>query len=147
MIPAFNEHGLLPAGLHDCTVEEVRQRFGVFAGTDHRVHLFARLQSFINEARASGLVVSLLLNGSYVTAKPDPNDIDLVVVVSGEHDLSADMLPAQYKVVSKKRVKKRFGFDIVAVREGGSEYADAVAFFQQVRGQPGRKKGLLRIVL
>jgi len=146
-IPAFNEYGLLPQGVHDCTLEEAQNRFGLFSGTDHRARLFARLRAFVDEARASGLVLSLLLDGSYVTANPDPNDIDLVVVVAAEHDLSADLSPAQYNVVSKRRVQKRFGFDMVAVREGTSEYADAVAFFQQVRRQPARKKGLLRIVL
>jgi hypothetical protein len=128
-------------------MEEVQQRFGVFVGDDHRVQLFAKLRAFVDEAKTSGLVVSLLLNGSYVTSKSDPNDIDLVVVVSAELDLSADLLPAQYNVVSKRRVQQRFGFDIVAVREGTSEYADTVAFFEQVRGEPDRKKGLLRIML
>ena len=27
-IPAFNEHGLLPEGIHDCSLEEAQARFG-----------------------------------------------------------------------------------------------------------------------
>jgi len=49
--------------------------------------------------------------------------------------------------VSKKRVQKRFGFDIVAVREGTSEFDEAIAFFQQVRREPTLRKGLLKVPL
>jgi hypothetical protein len=82
-----------------------------------------------------------------VTAKPLPGDIDLVVVLVADHDFSADLSPRAYNVVSKKHVQKRFGFDIVTVREGTSEFEDAVAFFEQVRGDAVARKGLLRIRL
>jgi hypothetical protein len=55
--------------------------------------------------------------------------------------------PAAYNVISKRRVQRRFGFDMVAVREGRTEVDDAVAFFQQVRQQPALRKGLLRVRL
>ena len=42
---------------------------------------------------------------------------------------------------------RRFGFETITVREETSEYDDAVAFFQQVRGEPGLRKGLLRLAL
>jgi len=82
-----------------------------------------------------------------VTAKPAPNDIDMIVVVAPDLDAQADLLPVAYNVVSKKRVQKRFGFDIVTVREGTSELDDAIAFFEQVRGRPELRKGLLSLRL
>ena len=82
-----------------------------------------------------------------MTSKPDPDDIDLVLVVDPNHDASADLLPAQYNVLSKKRVRDRFGFDIIAVREDTREYEEAVTFFQQVRGHPGWRKGILKVIL
>jgi len=85
------------------------------------------------------------VDGSFVTSKPDPNDIDLVVIVMSGHDYAADLLPSQYNVLSKFRVRKRFGFDMVAVREDTTEFEDAAAFFQQVRNRPNLRKGILRL--
>ncbi len=146
-IPAFEPSGLLPPGVHDCPLEEIKARFGGFQGSDRRPRLFAKLEAFVAQARASRMVRELVIAGNFVTAKPAPNDIDLIVIVPGIHDLTADLPPAAYNVVSKKRVQKRFGFDIVAVREGTSEINDVIAFFHQVRGEPTARKGILRIRL
>lgn len=145
-IPALNQDGLLPVGIHDCTLDEIRARFGTFRGSDQRPRLLAKLEAFIAEARAAGLVRSVIVDGSFVTSKAEPNDIDLIGVVSAEHDYTADLLPSQYNVLSRFRVRKRFGFDMVAAREG-TETGDAVGFFQQVRGQPHLRKGMLRLTL
>jgi len=80
-IPVFEPSGLLPAGLHDCTFEEVETRFGSFQGSDRRPQLWANFKVFFQEAKASGLVETLLLDGSFVTSEPAPNDIDIVIVV------------------------------------------------------------------
>lgn len=38
-IPEFDEDGVLPEGVHDCTLDEVRERFCRFAGSDRRATL------------------------------------------------------------------------------------------------------------
>jgi hypothetical protein len=109
---------------------------------------FARKQAAdVANTPCSGLIEELLVNGSYVTAKPDPNDIDMVVVVSGTHDFSADLTPRDYNLLSKRRVRQRFGFDIVLARAGTTEVSETAAFFQQIRGAPSQRKGILRIRL
>ena len=73
-IPAFDEHGLLPVGVHDCTLDEIKASFGSFQGSqgsDRRPQLFAKLESFVAEARAARLVRSIIVDGSFVTTKPD----------------------------------------------------------------------------
>ena len=146
-IPAFEPSGLLPAGMHECTLDEVKARFGSFQGSERRPELFARLSSFIDEAISSEIVQSVIINGSFATAESKPNDIDLVVIVCRDHDFSADLRPVAYNVVSRKRVQKRFGFDIVAAREGTPELREAIGFFQRVRRAPTLRKGVLRIRL
>ena len=76
-IPALDPDGFLPVGVHDGTLDELKARFGSFQGSDRRPQLWARFVEFVNETRAVGLVRALLVDGSFVTAKPDPNDIDL----------------------------------------------------------------------
>lgn len=38
------------------------------------------------------------------------------------------------------------GFDVLVAREGSKEYDEYVAFFQQVKEQPGRRTGGLRVL-
>ena len=144
-IPEFDEHGLLPVGVHDCILAEIAARFGVFQGNEQRPRLLAKLTDFLKEVRASGIVLEVLVDGSFVTGEPSPNDIDLIVVLPSTHDRAADLPLLHYNVVSRKRVRSRFGFDTVSVRQGTTEYATSIEFFQQVRGEPGLRKGLLRL--
>jgi hypothetical protein len=63
-IPGLNDKGFLP----------------------QRVRLFGRLEELIRAMQLSGLFETLLVDGSIVTAKPAPNDIDLVAVLRAGHD-------------------------------------------------------------
>ncbi len=147
MIPPLNEHGYLPEGIHDCSLEEAAARFGGFQCSDRRPQLWVRFTEFVREAQASGLVDAIIVDGSFVTAEPLPNDIDLVVVMSAREDFSGDLLPTDYNVLSQRRVRQRFGFDIVVTTNMHEMLTQAVTFFQQVRQRPGVKKGLLRLHL
>jgi hypothetical protein len=147
MIPLFNEHGCLPEGIYDCTMEEAAQRFGDFQSSDRRPQLWDKFIEFMREAKSCGFIDAVLLDGSFVTAENAPNDIDLVVVVSSDHDFSADFQPSEYSVLSKRQVHRRFGFDLLVARSESEEYRRYLEFFQQVRLEPGRKKGILRIWL
>jgi hypothetical protein len=107
--------------------------------------LWARFADFAHEVKACETVEAVLVDGSFVTAEPAPNDIDLVLVVSGNHDFTADFKPSEYNILSKRQVNRRFGFDLLVARADSEEYRRYVGFFQQVRLEPGRKKGILRI--
>jgi uncharacterized protein DUF6932 len=144
-IPDLDPSGLLPPGLHPCTLVEVAERFGRFNRTDRRVHLARKLEEYFGEIRATGMAAWIVVNGSFVTEKPDPEDIDLILVLPREHDLGAQLRPFEYNALSRRRVRKRHGFDVFVAREGSAEFAEYLAFFEQVKHQPGRRKGLLRV--
>ncbi len=146
-IPPLNEHGWLPDGMHDCTLEEAAARFGGFQHSDRRPTLWARFVEFAREAKACGLIEAIIMDGSFVTAQPSPNDIDLILVMPSGHDFSADFRPSEYNIVSKRRVNQRFGFDLLVARADSEEYRRYVRLFHQVRLEPGHQKGILRIQL
>jgi len=144
MLPPFDDFGNLPAGIHSCTIEELVSRFGT--GSEERETEINELLNFIDAAKKAG-VQRLMVNGSFVTGKPEPNDIDLIVEVSATHDFAADVSMAAYNILSKQRVRRRFGFDLLLAREGSAEGRRWAEFFQQVRLAPGRRKGILRLWL
>jgi hypothetical protein len=115
-IPSLNHEGFLPAGIFECTLEEVRARFGVFQGSSRRADLFSRLANYISEVRLSRMAISVIIDGSFVSGISEPNDIDLILELSPQHNFASDLNPAEYNVVSKRRVHRRFGFDLLCSR-------------------------------
>ncbi len=77
MLPAFDEFGNLPPGIHACSVAELVARFG--NGSQERQAQIKELLHFIEAATAAG-VRRLMVNGSFVTAKLSPNDVDIVIL-------------------------------------------------------------------
>jgi hypothetical protein len=123
---------------------EVEERFGGFQGSDRRMRLFAKLRRYLEEVRFAGLALALIIDGSFVTNKPDPEDIDLVLVLPEDHDFGLERRP---NPLSKRYVRQEHGFDLVAVAEESEEYHEALDLFQQVRNQTRLRKGLLRLRL
>jgi len=76
MIPAFEADGSLPVGLYAASEAEIVFRFGT--STRRRTELAIRLRRWIELARAVS-ARRLLVDGSFVTAKPDPGDIDAAI--------------------------------------------------------------------
>lgn len=147
MIPALDESGFLPEGIHDCSLAEAEMCFGRFQESDRRPQLWNRFMEFAREVKASGLIEFIVMDGSFVTSRPSPNDIDLVLVVSATHDFTGDLPPHHCNILAQQRMRRRFGFDIVVVKNGSENLTQAVEFFTQVRQQPGRRKGLLKVTL
>jgi hypothetical protein len=77
MLPEFDDNGYLPRGVHVCGVDELTSRFG--SGSPEREVETKELLSFIDWARRAG-IRRLIINGSYVTATPSPNDVDIVIL-------------------------------------------------------------------
>jgi hypothetical protein len=75
MLPAFDDFGNLPPGMHLCTIEELASRFG--SGSEERAAQMSELLHFIGAAKMAG-VQRLMVNGSFVTGKLAPNDVDVV---------------------------------------------------------------------
>lgn len=144
-IPALNADGFLPEGVHDCTTTELRERFGQFQRTDHRCRLIERFDAYFKDAKASGVVIAIIVNGSFVTAKDNPGDIDLIVVA--RQVLPANLRPQEYNVLSRRHVRRNFGMDILLAHEGLPEIDEYIAFFSQVRNRTELRKGMLRITL
>jgi hypothetical protein len=152
MIPDL-VNGVLPEGIHRCSIEEIDRLFGGFSGSDRRIQLTQKFQTYVKDVRAVGIAVAVIVDGSYVTKKPQPNDIDLILVLPDDFDLSAELLPMEYNTQSRRIVKKLYGLDVLPARESRDDYWEYIDFFSRVNlNDPEQaafplRKGLLRMEL
>jgi hypothetical protein len=77
-IPELRPDGYLPEGLFFATEAEAETAFGTV--NVRRQTLMRRLSYFLQLARAAG-TLRFFVNGSFVTAKPEPGDVDAVCLV------------------------------------------------------------------
>lgn len=76
-LPAFNEEGDLLPGVHRATLPEVLARFG--KGTAQRGAVADRLSRIYQLAASTRQLARFVVFGSFVTAKGDPNDVDIIL--------------------------------------------------------------------
>jgi hypothetical protein len=85
-LPAFDERGDLPVGVQRATLDEVLTRFG--HGTPQRQVVTGRLVRIYELARGTGKLLRFVIFGSYITAKPAPNDVDVILVMTDDFRLA-----------------------------------------------------------
>lgn len=83
-LPNFNSRGSLPPGLHAASFARVTERFG--AGSAARQQQAELLRQVVEAAKTYPTIKRVLLWGSFVTGKPEPNDLDYSIVVSVDYD-------------------------------------------------------------
>jgi hypothetical protein len=86
-LPKFNDQGDLPEGLHKATLAEVLERFG--PGSEARQNATAVLQRIHQLVTATGKLERFVIFGSYITAKPEPHDVDVVLVMKDDFSMAA----------------------------------------------------------
>jgi hypothetical protein len=142
MIPAFRPDGYLPEGLHPATDAEVTFRFG--STTPRRRRLVLRLRRWLLLAREIG-ARRLLIDGSFVTAKPEPDDIDAVILLP--IDFAAQVNRALESAIELEEMLLTRRPEELFAAEDESDWSDWFEFFSRTRESDGRRKGLVEIQL
>lgn len=141
-IPAFRADGYLPAGLHLASEAEVLFRFG--ASSRRRRRLALRLRHWLQLARQVS-ARRFLVDGSFVTAKKEPNDVDAVVLLTDDFESQVErgIEPA---LELEEMLLTRLPEEIFAA-EDEVDWDDWVEFFSRTREADGRRKGLVEVTL
>jgi hypothetical protein len=98
----------------------------------------------LTEAKRSGIVRRVLVAGSYVTDKAEPNDFDCILVLE-PLIVGGALPPFQYNLVSRKMARRMFGGDILPALDGSTALANYLEFFQTTR--EGWRAGIVEIEL
>lgn len=139
MIPSFaRDTGNLPPGVHDATWNEVKTRFG---GSSRRKHLLRGLEQVLRQLGAAGCA-SVLLDGSFVTAKAEPNDYDGAWETKGVDPNLLDQVLLDFSN-ARTAMKKKHGGEMFPAGSPAAPGKTFREFFQQDR--EGRPKGIVRI--
>ena len=144
MIPDFSENGCLPEGVHSATVEEFRERFSYFDVSDQRLRVYRGLRELLDEARKSGIVRRVILAGSFVTNKAEPNDFDAILVLDPVV-VNQTLRPREYNLVSRKMARRAYGGDVLSAVDGSAALEKYLKFFQTNRA--GEPVGVVEIAL
>jgi predicted nucleotidyltransferase len=112
-LPAFDNRGDLPVGVHQARLAEVIERFG--HGTPQRELVTGRFVHIYELARRTGKLLRFVIFGSYVTDKPEPNDIDILLVMTDDFDVPACDAQTQ-PLFDHLRAQEIFGASVFSIR-------------------------------
>jgi hypothetical protein len=105
-LPALNSEGALPPGIHMALLKEVIMLFG--SGTTARQEVTRRLEEVHRLAAMTGHLRRLFIWGSYVTDKPSPHDVDIMLVLSAGFAVE-NCLPEVHVILDGERAEKELG--------------------------------------
>jgi hypothetical protein len=86
-LPSFNSDGDLPPGVYKVTLAEALSRFG--RGTQQRQIVASRLSRIYQLVVSTGHLARFIVFGSFVTAKTEPDDVDLVFIMEDSFEVNA----------------------------------------------------------
>jgi len=142
MIPDFRDDGYLPEGLHLATDAEITFRFGT--ATAQRRRLALRLRRWIELSR-SVAATRMFVNGSFVTATPQPNDVDAVVWLADDfvdRVCEGDAAAVELETMLLTRRPEE-----IFAAEDRRDWDDWVEFFSRTREADSRRKGIVEVQL
>ena len=141
-IPDFRDDGFLPEGLHFATETQVTSRFG--GPTALRRRLALRLRRWIELARAVA-AKRFLVDGSFVTAAPNPADVDAVVWLAD--DFSTRISRGDTAAIELEMMLLTRQPQEIYGAGNQRDWDDWVRFLSRTREADDRRKGLVEIEL
>jgi hypothetical protein len=142
-LPAFNAEGDLPPGVYRAVLSEVLERFG--HGSVQRRVVSDRLTRVYQLVAATGQLARFIVFGSFVTAKDEPNDVDIVLLMEETFDL-ASVTGEAALVFQHMEADAHFGASVFWTRRSGAIGGEqAMIEYWQVRREGGHR-GIVEIV-
>lgn len=108
MIPPFRHDGWLPAGHHPAEWDEIIDKFDGPIGSRRSIVL-ASLLIWRDAARDAGLHGRLIIDGSFLSSKPDPGDFDVFLMYDDATKLRL-ALDAEARALTDLQACHRRGF-------------------------------------
>jgi hypothetical protein len=114
-LPDFRDDGWMPTGHHTATWDEVVDRFGGATGS-RRALLTERLRKLRDDLRACNVTGIIVLDGSYISAKSEPGDFDVLLIAPADIQVRKDANPS-LAVILDAEIAERNGYPLFFIPE------------------------------
>ena len=142
VFPEFNENGDLPVSIYKATLEEVVEHFG--RGSLQRRLVARRLTKIYGLAKSTNRLLRFIVYGSFVTNKPNPNDIDIFMLM--EDGFDPDQISDETRLIFKHLSTQKYeGASIFWATKSGiiGDADDFIADWQIKRDKT--KRGIVEV--
>jgi hypothetical protein len=144
VLPELTVEGELPPGVHIAAWQEFQSRF--CGSSPRRAWLAGRFQALVELASRNGKLRRVFVWGSFVTSKPAPRDLDILLIM--DEDFEVGQMPASAQAVfDSVRAKLLFESDVFWARASiGDEMLDLWLETYQISISFG-KRGIVEVIL
>lgn len=142
-IPSLS-NGVLPTGIHDCTLAEAEASFGQGNPHPNRSTLWQGLLQFLDVIKPicdPNKFHTLYIDGSYTTDKEAPNDIDVVLeaALPGSIAVKAISNCGLLHIVDEEQTQRMYGLHVFLAFPSDDEW---IAFFQKIKPAEAQQRGM-----
>ena len=142
-IPELDDNGDLPEGAYQATLDELLERFG--GGGVGRQEVARRLARLWELAISTGNVERFVVFGSFVSAKAEPGDVDVFLVLAETFDVDAVEGDAR-AVFSHDDAERLLGASVFWVtRSTSAELIDSLLVAWQTK-RDSTRRGIVEVI-
>ena len=141
--PEFDEHGDMPAGIYQATLEDALDHFG--KEPPERGIVAGRLERILEIAKATGHLKRFIVFGSFVTAKPNPNDVDIFMIMGDDFDVT-QVSDHTKLLFDHTTAQSYFGASVFWIRSMAALGGEDSAAADWMTTRRGTQRGIIEII-
>lgn len=142
-LPDFEATGDLSVGVYQATLSEVLARFAV--GLQQRQAVGERLARVYNLAKSTGYLSRFIVFGSFVSATPAPNDVDVFLLMEDTFD--AGQLTGEAAILfDHLAAQAHFGASVFWLRRLGILGSEETAVEDWQIKRDGTRRGIVEVI-
>jgi hypothetical protein len=141
--PKFNTSGDLPSGIHKASLSDVIEHFG--KGNFQRAILAQRLDRIYDLAVGTRQMARFIIFGSFVTDKPNPQDLDIFLLMEDTFDIR--QVAGEARIIFNHMAAQNYeGASIFWLRRMAAlDGEDAAIEHWQIK-RDGKKRGIVEVL-
>ena len=144
-LPSPMESGDLPRGVYQATVAEIVERFGRSSrSSEWRRVLALRLERIYRIAASTGHLERFVVFGSFVSAKPDPNGVDVFMIMADEF-VSGNLAGEAGLLFHHTVARAHFGCGVFWIRQVAAMDGEQAAIEDWQIQRDGSRRGVVDV--
>ena len=141
--PRFNKNGDLPRGIHKASLSDVIEHFG--KGNLQRAILAQRLNRIYDLAVGTGQTARFIIFGSFITDKPNPQDLDIFLLMEDTFDIR--QVTGEARIIFNHMAAQNYeGASIFWLRRMAALDGEEAAIKHWQIKRNGKKRGIVEVL-